>query len=159
MIAARHFRRCHRHDCAGNMAVTAARHVTTRRVNRNGFLTRNQSWNNFMFNIAYRGFLRLCKPAHILMGELNIFFQLLWHQCAGGGNFFLREDNIAIVFIKFLRVFERFCIAAVFNIVQYPSNNIMDVGRIGLCGKRCFFQVVSCHSYFALFIDIWKHCC
>ena len=80
-----------------------------------------------MFNIAYRGFLRLCKPAHIFMGELNVFFQLLWHQFASGGNFFLRQNNIAIVFIEFLRVFDRFRIAAFFNIVQYPSNNIMDI--------------------------------
>jgi hypothetical protein len=41
--------------------------------------------------------------------------------------FLLASDNIAIVFIEFLRVFERFRIAAVFYIVQYASNNIMDI--------------------------------
>ena len=150
MVAARNLCCRHRHNRRSDVAVPATGHITPSRINGDRFLAGDEAGNNLILNIADCGLLRLGKPFDVIMGELNILFQLLWHQRCGRCDLFRGQDHIAIVFVELRRIFQRLGVSAFLNVVENALHDVLDIRCAGLRCEGRLFEILKCHERFAL---------
>ena len=159
MATACNFCRGDGHNCAGDVAIAATRNIAACRIHGDRFLPRDQARCDLVFDVCERRFLGLGKAFHIVMGELDIFFQFLRHKVASGLDFGLCQDDITVVFVEFRRIFARLVVAAGLDVRQDALDQFVHVGCAGLRGEGRFFQIITCHVGPALFVNVRKHGC
>ena len=153
MAASSHFGCGHCHNRRGNVAVPPTGRITACGVHWDRFLPSNETRNNLHFHVRNRGLLRLGKPFHIVMGELDISLELVRHLRAGRFDLFRSQKHVALVFVELGRIFQRFGVATLLNLVKNVLHDLMSLRRIRLGGQRCFFQIVTGHLDWILLID------
>ena len=67
IVAPCHFGGGHRHNCACYMIVATAGDITSRRIHGDGFLSGDETGNNFDFEICHCRFLCFSKAPHVFM--------------------------------------------------------------------------------------------
>ena len=117
----------HGHDRTGDMAVASTGNVAARRIHRDGFLAGNHAGNDLKLDIRERAFLRFSKAAHIVMGKLDVPFQLFRHQSRSSFDLFLSQDHVAVVLVELGCVFQRLGVAAGFDIAEDRAYGLAHV--------------------------------
>jgi hypothetical protein len=120
--------------------------VTSGGVAWNDLLPGDEARHDLDLNIAQRAFLRLRKPAHIVMGEADIVLQLLRQACSRGIDFGSGDDDIAAIAVELFGIGARCRLTALLDLVENALHGFGDVcdSAFGSLGR--FLQICGRHG-------------
>ena len=127
------------------MAVPPAGHVATCGIDRDRLLTGDHAGNDLKLYVVDGRFLRLRKAFYVVVGKLDVALYLLGDFCNRCVDFFLGQKDIALVAIKLGRVFQSFCVAARFDIVEDVLDDFVGFRGVRLGRQRCLLEIFTGH--------------